>query len=312
MKIQLSIIVILVLGNSLAFAQTNESFPQPVTNWLATHHNFTGCVHWNLKTGEATIVSCIHPELRPFAGMIMSKNSLRVMSPLEQFKDGIPPRNTICDMGLALIIKSDDNSPRCVKPDTAMRLIQRGWASEFVQSEQVNTSTECQGIEVSSGNFRTFVIPVLLMKSNSTATVCVTYNLISDWNSYPNKEVFPHGIIETGLLVNNAKYSTTPSGGLTVVADPPLFNATNLSNNTKFVVLYQFHAGVNSTGFLDNSILYDSCLHYPMAIGYASSQVNESDFSQWIKLPPPCFYSIYDVDSVTLVSGINYTLVNFR
>ncbi len=50
------------------------------------------------------------------------------MSPLQQFKSGIATKNVVCVNGLTLIIKAEDGSPACVKPDTAQKLIERGWA----------------------------------------------------------------------------------------------------------------------------------------------------------------------------------------
>lgn len=61
------VLVISTMSTTNIFAQTNDSGPepQPVKDWLATHPNFTGCVHTDLKTGESKEVSCIHPELSP-------------------------------------------------------------------------------------------------------------------------------------------------------------------------------------------------------------------------------------------------------
>lgn len=56
-------------------------------------------------------------------------NSLKIeKTPLEQFKSGIPANKIICKEGLQLVIKTEDGSPACVKPDTANILIERGWA----------------------------------------------------------------------------------------------------------------------------------------------------------------------------------------
>ena len=49
-------------------------------------------------------------------------------SPKKQYESGIKPKNILCKDGLELIFKSD-NYPACVKPQTAERLIQRGWTS---------------------------------------------------------------------------------------------------------------------------------------------------------------------------------------
>lgn len=52
------------------------------------------------------------------------------ISPRKQVLSGINPQDVICSGGLELIFKSTDNSPACVKPSTAEKLIQRGWARE--------------------------------------------------------------------------------------------------------------------------------------------------------------------------------------
>lgn len=245
-------------------------------------------------------------------GMKTSKISDMVtLSPLQQFKSGTPARNIQCNAGLVLIIKSDDSSPRCVGPETASILIQRGWASEFVLPTNTEINTPCYGIPVSSRDSRTNEIPVLLMQPNSTAKICVEYYFDSDWNSYPNKEIYPYGILETCCFISNAKYSTEPSSRVTVMADPPLFNVTGVHSGTKISVVYTIRTGSNSTGFYDNSVPYGSCMSYPMAIGYAASQVDKSHFSKWIAVIPPCFYSIDGVDSVKIISGMNYTMVDF-
>ena len=48
---------------------------------------------------------------------------------LKQVKTRIKPTNVICKSGMTLIFKSTNDSPACVKPTTAEKLIERGWAS---------------------------------------------------------------------------------------------------------------------------------------------------------------------------------------
>ncbi|HEX5457846.1 MAG TPA: hypothetical protein VFX64_05610, partial [Candidatus Nitrosotalea sp.] len=50
-----------------------------------------------------------------------------VLSPLKQFKSGIAAKNVICVDGLTPVIKAEDGSPACVKPETAKILYERGW-----------------------------------------------------------------------------------------------------------------------------------------------------------------------------------------
>ena len=50
------------------------------------------------------------------------------MHPFEQLKSGVSAKDIACNQGLQLILKAEDGSPACVKPDTANILIERGWA----------------------------------------------------------------------------------------------------------------------------------------------------------------------------------------
>ncbi len=42
---------------------------------------------------------------------------------------GIPASEVTCKEGLDLILKSRDGSAACVKPSTALKLIDRGWGT---------------------------------------------------------------------------------------------------------------------------------------------------------------------------------------
>ena len=48
-------------------------------------------------------------------------------SPLKQFKTGITWNNIKCVSGLELIVKTGNNSPACVRPQTSEKLMDRGW-----------------------------------------------------------------------------------------------------------------------------------------------------------------------------------------
>lgn len=49
-------------------------------------------------------------------------------SPLRQFKSGTASIDVKCNDGFLLTIKSEDDSPACVKPDTKIQLLKIGWA----------------------------------------------------------------------------------------------------------------------------------------------------------------------------------------
>lgn len=58
------------------------------------------------------------------AKIVVDSNS----PPLQQFKFGISIQDIKCKENLELVIKARDGSPACVKPETKIKLIQRGWA----------------------------------------------------------------------------------------------------------------------------------------------------------------------------------------
>jgi hypothetical protein len=62
-------------------------------------------------------------------------------SPLKQFKSGTPTSDVKCNDGLQLFIKAEDDSPACVKPDTAQKLIERGWAKEILANPTQMTNS---------------------------------------------------------------------------------------------------------------------------------------------------------------------------
>ena len=51
-----------------------------------------------------------------------------ISTPLKQMRDGISPDDIICKDGLELIFKNND-SPACVKHETAIKLVERGWSN---------------------------------------------------------------------------------------------------------------------------------------------------------------------------------------
>lgn len=54
---------------------------------------------------------------------------LSLLSPLKQLKAGISQGQFTCIPGLTLVIKSEDNSPACVKSSTIPKLVERGWTT---------------------------------------------------------------------------------------------------------------------------------------------------------------------------------------
>lgn len=51
-------------------------------------------------------------------------------APLKQFSDGVEPQEVVCRENRQLVLKSSDESPVCVFPETVMKLVKRGWAEK--------------------------------------------------------------------------------------------------------------------------------------------------------------------------------------
>jgi hypothetical protein len=60
--------------------------------------------------------------------LIRNISENNILPPLKQISAGIIPENVTCKDNYELIFKSVDNSPACVQPLTAQKLIERGWA----------------------------------------------------------------------------------------------------------------------------------------------------------------------------------------
>jgi len=80
-----------------------------------------------------------------------------LQSPLKQFKSGIKAENVQCKEGLQLIFKIVDNSPACVKQQTAQRLVERGYAKETTSI--TNPTSNVKSMAQNYTNISSDIIP---------------------------------------------------------------------------------------------------------------------------------------------------------
>jgi hypothetical protein len=84
--------------------------------------------------------------------------------PLKQISDGVLPENVTCTEGLAIVLKSTDNSPACVKPSSVDKLIQRGWAIEKISdSTMFETMLSVEEAQSIAEEVYIFGYPMILM-----------------------------------------------------------------------------------------------------------------------------------------------------
>jgi len=147
-----------------------------VTIEMYTRHNWP----------EVGVVAGLTPSNQITKLLVFEKN----ISPHMQLQHGIESENISCKVNLELIQKYD-GSPSCVKPETAEKLIQRGWVDEYA-------IVKCTPSIFDSGKECTSETIVVIGK-NSTVTFRNTYdrtlNLVSDYQPFWNTGMLNHGEI---------------------------------------------------------------------------------------------------------------------
>ena len=114
------------LASNLAYSATAPGTANATVTFSYIVGNQTGP---NLSFDKnATIIS------KSFLFTILNETaqtSSTPLFPLKQFKSGIAAKDVKCEPGLQLVIKAEDGSPACIKPNDAIMLVKRGWANPF-------------------------------------------------------------------------------------------------------------------------------------------------------------------------------------
>ena len=276
------VLVIFVMLSTSVFAQPNDSgIEPPVKDWLATHPNFTGCVHTDLKTGESREITCIHPELSP-SGLYEPQNKTDVISPLKQFKSGIADKDVKCGSNLHLIIKAEDGSFACVTIKTGIKLVLREWATTFGTGISSSDYTKC---DISYPQSNTGVA-VLYMPTNIIGKICVQYHNLNNAPTTIGMRIF-----EANDLTHNATNVTAWT-----------YDSTLEANANKTVV-YFIKTG-NKTGFYGVSL---NCGGIPLAVGYDNNSAITASNFPWIGQVFHCGAITYDshIEGTTGI-GVRY------
>ena len=104
--------------------------------------------------------------------------------PLKQTeRNNVLPENILCNIGLELIIKSD-YSAACVKPETATKLVERGWATTVIIAHESMKSKYENKILLSNGQYDyriEYVVPWLMMSE-------LNEQGITNWKNNPSTE----------------------------------------------------------------------------------------------------------------------------
>src|SRR6185312_5137847 len=172
------------------------------------------------------------------------------------------------------------------------------------------TLHDVQGLPEDCGKFHTVpenktslnTVPVLLMKSNSTACARLTFTISSNYNDCNGSNCQHIFSLASMLYIRNLHYekndgsfSITPGKDYTnsfkIIVAPDAVDLANYPLGTNFTATYIISPLPNATGFYDQSIPRPVCERYPLVVGYTKDQVNSSDFSRIDPLGSTCVSS---------------------
>lgn len=203
----------------------------------------------------------------------------------------------------------------------------------FTNNPFVNVENNCGRFHTIPISHDIFTTPVLLMDSNSTSCVKLSFSVVSRLNpaSYEDylavvRQELNFNIGDYNVTSDDHSFSITPGKFYTYLFDIKLLSQTvdsfpenyhigdnpvNFPIGTNFTDTYLIRPLPNSEGFYDFSIPKPGCGFYPLAVGYASDQVNASDFSKVSPLGQTCQRSPYEITSVQ-VSDMDYKEIKLQ
>lgn len=201
-----------------------------------------------------------------------------------------------------VIVVENNTSPQKISNSDQQAMLSENECGQFYTVPENHTSLN--------------TVPVLLMKSNSTACARLTFTVHSnyaDCNGPNCQHIFSlvHMIFIRNLHYekNDESFSVTPGKNYTnsfkIMTVPDTVDLANYPLGANFTATYIISPLQNATGFYDQSIPRLVCERYPLAVGYAKDQVNASNFSYIDPLNPPCVSSTYMLTKVE-VSGMDY------
>lgn len=114
----------LVCDTTIVMAQqystgSNHTMVQNATTLTMAQNSTNSSATMSQKTNETLGVQ---------ETVSIAKNQTVIEPPLRQLKNGVSINDIKCIDGMQLILKKEDGSPACVKPEDVTVLKERGWA----------------------------------------------------------------------------------------------------------------------------------------------------------------------------------------
>jgi len=102
-----------------SYTESNQTMAQNATTLTMAQNSTNSSAIMSPQTNETLGVN---------ETVDVTKNNIVIAPPLKQLKNGVSINDIKCIDGMQLILKKEDGSPACVKPEDATTLTERGWA----------------------------------------------------------------------------------------------------------------------------------------------------------------------------------------
>ncbi len=191
---------------------SSESFGMELNNCGVNVHS--QC-HESCMTGSYVgTFSCYQTCYEENLDQCQSSSEPEILSqlpPLKQISKGILPENVTCKEGLKLIFKQN-NSPACVKPSTAEKLIERGWTINKHSSESIILYSSKLNDDSTDGSSSAPGVVILndqeitlskIPKLGETAIISVTINLKPEFSDFSGSMSTQKIMLESGFSFVN-------------------------------------------------------------------------------------------------------------
>jgi len=222
-------------------------------NYVGVYHYFekdhpqnTGIINVTDNSVKGYGFCCAHSSSEPY------------VSPLKQFKSGIAAKGITCKSDFQLVIKFEDGSPACVKPETAQKLLSRGWVrNPSIQEILKGPENENTTLQIAGTIFYYLTLNDTMTGSKGNGIQTTFHNVLftflpSPWHPAPlggcagfifgSSAKFTDGTLEllrvdvpeTGCLKNYIQSDmtnhTTPQAGLIVFSDGKIRLLVSVNN----------------------------------------------------------------------------------
>jgi carboxymethylenebutenolidase len=127
--------------------------PSPQTHIKFIHSDKEGNIWFpNYNNNKIGVITSDMTQEKENGNMHEHSDSQEIayFPPLKQVQDGVKPTSVTCTEGMELVLKFSNGSPACIKPSSAEKLIERGWAihvlPDYEKSENNNSEIFAMGV----------------------------------------------------------------------------------------------------------------------------------------------------------------------